>query len=699
MKATTVGLMIVVFVLSALPCHAQFAAILCSIDSILTDSCGGGDPLSDGHIAQIFWDHDANGPDEQDPQPQVGNCAACCNYNSFSLNGEEMVGIPGTFCGGPAFVMNWEMPHPSIYYVRVLACDNGIRWTSNTFTIPNGISEHFVTDWTCGSCLINDLPGQVTGLIASRNFDDRISLEWSDEPYESGYEIWRSAVGHVRHYELLATSAPEVAAFNDFTAAPGRDYFYRVRALSAVFGPSAFSDEVRGLRTIVEPIAFGEIIVTTNLSGVMSAEPVDLDEDGDMDVVAAGMFADKVCWYENNGSWGFTEHVLLSRWPGARAVAVGDIDSDGDLDIAAVSRFENSLVWFEKVEWGYWMQPISSSVMGASDVILQNINQGGGREIVTAAATGGDISVWHYQGDAGFTRQIFATNLQGLRSLAAKWIFPSTNGRVVTAAAAETGAIVQWRSFNGYQQQIIGYAPGLVACGTTHINAEVDSVNDLYYCTNQGVLGWWERGADQPHIISSIIESPRDVTSADMNNDSRDDLLLASGSEISWWRNTQNRFYRNVIADNMPLASMVRAVDADFDGDMDVLAAGDNEIRFYLSTLNDAHNNASLAKPTPQDDDDHGRAFSLPSNFELFANYPNPFNPNTTIRFALPEASDVRLVVFDVTGREVAVLARGSFEACHHTTTLNATALSSGVYFYRLEAGSFVETRKMILMK
>jgi len=92
-------------------------------------------------------------------------------------------------------------------------------------------------------------------------------------------------------------------------------------------------------------------------------------------------------------------------------------------------------------------------------------------------------------------------------------------------------------------------------------------------------------------------------------------------------------------------------------------------------------------------------AASVPKDYALSANYPNPFNPSTEIRFALPEAAEVHLVVYDALGREVARLMDGAMDAGHHRATFDASALPSGVYLYRLTAGDFVETRRMVLMK
>jgi hypothetical protein len=89
--------------------------------------------------------------------------------------------------------------------------------------------------------------------------------------------------------------------------------------------------------------------------------------------------------------------------------------------------------------------------------------------------------------------------------------------------------------------------------------------------------------------------------------------------------------------------------------------------------------------------------------FELSNNYPNPFNPSTQIRYSIPKSSMVSLKVYDMVGRQVATLVNGYQDAGKYTVTFNTNEsslnLSSGVYFYRLEAGSFVSVNKMMLLK
>ncbi len=85
--------------------------------------------------------------------------------------------------------------------------------------------------------------------------------------------------------------------------------------------------------------------------------------------------------------------------------------------------------------------------------------------------------------------------------------------------------------------------------------------------------------------------------------------------------------------------------------------------------------------------------------FQLKQNYPNPFNPTTKISYSLPEQNYVSLKVFDVLGREVSELINKDQQVGNYEVEFNATNLTSGVYFYKIQAGDFVETKKMVLMK
>jgi hypothetical protein len=90
---------------------------------------------------------------------------------------------------------------------------------------------------------------------------------------------------------------------------------------------------------------------------------------------------------------------------------------------------------------------------------------------------------------------------------------------------------------------------------------------------------------------------------------------------------------------------------------------------------------------------------AAPKDFALYQNYPNPFNPSTTIKFALPVKTNLSLNVYNTLGEKVAEIFNGELEEGYHEMMFNASGLSSGVYFYKIESENFNSTQKMILMK
>jgi hypothetical protein len=94
-----------------------------------------------------------------------------------------------------------------------------------------------------------------------------------------------------------------------------------------------------------------------------------------------------------------------------------------------------------------------------------------------------------------------------------------------------------------------------------------------------------------------------------------------------------------------------------------------------------------------------GNQNNVPKQYGLTQNYPNPFNPTTVIAYQLPKAGNVKLIVYDLLGREVKTLVNEFKQAGSYNVSLDASELASGVYFYRINAGDFTDVKKMMLIK
>jgi hypothetical protein len=95
----------------------------------------------------------------------------------------------------------------------------------------------------------------------------------------------------------------------------------------------------------------------------------------------------------------------------------------------------------------------------------------------------------------------------------------------------------------------------------------------------------------------------------------------------------------------------------------------------------------------------HQIGSNVPDKYSLSQNYPNPFNPITNLKFSIIKTEQVKLVVFDITGREVQTLVNESLQPGTYETTFDGSLLTSGIYFYKLITDGFIETKKMMLIK
>jgi hypothetical protein len=126
---------------------------------------------------------------------------------------------------------------------------------------------------------------------------------------------------------------------------------------------------------------------------------------------------------------------------------------------------------------------------------------------------------------------------------------------------------------------------------------------------------------------------------------------------------------------------------------------GNEPVTIFIDLGNDGTiDDTIFVKNQATNMEDEGSLLS-PDRYNLAQNFPNPFNPTTSIRYSIPKRSNVTLKVYDILGNEVANLVNEEKNRGVYTVTFNASALASGIYFYTLRAEGFIQTKKMLLLK
>ncbi|MBN1447649.1 MAG: carboxypeptidase regulatory-like domain-containing protein [Bacteroidetes bacterium] len=296
----------------------------------------------------------------------------------------------------------------------------------------------------------------------------------------------------------------------------------------------------------------------------------------------------------------------------------------------------------------------------------------------------------------------------------------------VTSSADVTGidfelaaAPVGPRSYQGRVVARSGGAPSIVLVEAIHpaTGQRISTTTD-----SQGAFGFsvWEDAIIRARAlgyIGSYAGNTRDWKQSMWNGFSDEITIALDPIDASGMAEVRGRITDVRSGDGLPNA-WVYGVDAagkvfftvtDPDGNylMEQTSNGSLDIMVSEVGYENAHGQVSIEDArgmtnfslTPTSVTGVENAPALPATVTLMQNYPNPFNPSTTMRFALPERMHITLRVFDLLGRDVAIVAEGTYDAGSHSVVFHASSLPSGIYLYQLEANGTRMTRRMTLMK
>jgi hypothetical protein len=220
----------------------------------------------------------------------------------------------------------------------------------------------------------------------------------------------------------------------------------------------------------------------------------------------------------------------------------------------------------------------------------------------------------------------------------------------------------------------------------------------------QFTFSHWTMGKEVGHLYNMGVRAPFDTTGMEykiVDHDARGNEGMLT-EEGSGWNLEIKIPLANLGIDGASGAGTKLGFEVQLDNSNDA-TAGRQGMQKWWSASNNSWANAGIwgyAQLTDARIDTRvGSSPNVVSGFELNQNYPNPFNPSTEISFSLAKSEKVKLTVYNLLGKQVAVLVDGTRNAGHQSVTFDAANLSSGVYFYKLEAGSTVLAKKMMLLK
>lgn len=213
--------------------------------------------------------------------------------------------------------------------------------------------------------------------------------------------------------------------------------------------------------------------------------------------------------------------------------------------------------------------------------------------------------------------------------------------------------------------------------GVNHSAIELVTIDAGFLCGSGGVIHRTTNGGANWQQVPS-------GTSVDLQNvlDAKNNIMYITGSSGNILKSTNSG--QNWFLQNSNTGATLRGLDMINNGGI-VLTCGTNGTMKKTT-------NGGVTSVTPT-------GMQIPETFSLSQNYPNPFNPQTTISFGIPTQNFVQLKVYDMLGREAAMIVNENLSAGSYSIELDAALLPSGTYFYRITAGEFSEVKKMILIK
>ena len=370
------------------------------------------------------------------------------------------------------------------------------------------------------------------------------------------------------------------------------------------------------------PPSFTERVISTAANAARSVFASDLDGDGDTDVLSASQFDDTIAWHENDGGSPptFTEWAISTTAGGATSVFATDVDGDGDIDVLSASQFDDKIAWYESDGGSppaFTEQVISTAADGAISVFATDLDGDGDTDVLSASRLDDKIA-WYENRPVppphlSFTERVISTTANSAESVFATDLDGDGDTDVLSASAGSwpyLNGMIVWHESDGgwppaFSEHVIPTAArGAASVFATDLNGDGDTdiLSASYY---DDKIAWYEsNGGSSPRfterVISTVTDGPGPIFATDLDGDGDTDVLSASDwdDKIAWYENdggSPPTFTERVITEDpdglgflqgfADGASSAFATDVDGDGDTDVLSASwnDDKIAWYES--------------------------------------------------------------------------------------------------------------------
>jgi hypothetical protein len=408
-------------------------------------------------------------------------------------------------------------------------------------------------------------------------------------------------------------------------------------------------------------------IIDTNLLGCVDPRIADVDGDYTMDVIAAGFFADDVVWYKNNlPDTNWTKDTIDANLDGPRVFAVSDLDGDEMIDVIVPGT--SKVVWYKNpyttVAYGksfeVYPKYISPQQGDTLKLIAQIINSENHQVTVHALIQANNSTFQD-------SLQLFDDGLHN-DSLPSDNIF---GGLKWLDELDEDYFDIKLRTTDS-DESITTYCAN-VGHFSTIGPVVFDNYETPQWVDTLFTLQYSLRNDDSTNTVTAVTAV---VSTTDTN--------VAINQGTSHFGDIAPGEVKSQVS--FPIAIYHQNSPSSIDFIVHIFSDGS----FFWS------DNFTVIVPVTGIAENET---NLPIEYALKQNYPNPFNPVTTIKYQIPELSFVTLKVYDVLGSEIITLVNEEKPVGSYEVEFNAAGLPSGVYFYQLNAGEFINTKKMILLK